>query len=134
MLIGSVILWLVVIGIPLFFYLAVSLFFYIQPIMLEGQGPTAALGRSRELVRGSWWRIFGIGVVFVVIAGVLGLIGSIPAIILGSISPVLADVATAAVQVLILPISYIGATLVYFDLRVRKEGYTLDMMALEVGH
>jgi len=30
-------------------------------------------------------------------------------------------------------IGSIGATLVYFDLRVRREGYTLEQMATEVS-
>ena len=34
---------------------------------------------------------------------------------------------------LLTPILHIGATLVYFDLRVRKEGYTLETMAAEVA-
>ena len=29
-------------------------------LLLEGGGITRALSRSRELVRGSWWRVFGI--------------------------------------------------------------------------
>ena len=32
-----------------------------------------------------------------------------------------------------MPIGHIGATLVNLDLRVRKEGYTLDQMASEIG-
>jgi hypothetical protein len=36
------------------------------------------------------------------------------------------------VNVFALPIGFIAGTLVYFDLRVRKEGYTLEQLAAEV--
>ena len=34
---------------------------------------------------------------------------------------------------LVIPACFIGATLVYFDLRVRKEGYTLERLEAEIG-
>ena len=95
--------------------------------MIEGKGSIAALGRSMELVRGSWWRVFGIGVVFALIllatSKVVSELGDI--ILIGLIVP-------AVATVLVLPILLIGRTLVYLDLRVRKEGYTLDALASEV--
>ena len=33
------------------------------------------------------------------------------------------------VSIVILPIGWIGRTLVYYDLRVRKEGYAIDDLA-----
>ena len=60
----SVLLVVIVIGIPLFFYVLVRWFFYAPAVILEGKkGPLESLRRSRELVRGSWWRVFGIGIV-----------------------------------------------------------------------
>lgn len=35
---------------------------------------------------------------------------------------------------LLVPIAPIGSTLLYIDLRVRKEGYNVDTMAVELGH
>ena len=128
----SAVLMIIIIGIPLFFYLLVSLYFYVQPIMLEGKDAINALERSRQLVRGSWWRIFGIGIVFVLIAIGLSIAASIPGLIISVFSPLVGSIYSTAVQALILPIIYIGAALVYFDLRVRKEGYTLEAMASEM--
>ena len=128
----SVVLMIIVIGIPLFFYLLVSLYFYVQSIMLEGKDAINALERSRQLVRGSWWRIFGIGIVFVLIAIGLSIAASIPGLIISVVSPLVGSIYSTAVQALLLPIIYIGAALVYFDLRVRKEGYTLEAMASEM--
>ena len=45
----------------------------------------------------------------------------------------MANIASAAVSVVLFPVISIGRTLVYFDLRVRKEEYTMDDLALEMG-
>ena len=133
-LLGSGILVLIIIGIPLFYYLLVSWFFYPQAIMLEDKGPLAALGRSRELVRGSWWRVFVMGIIFVLMIVVLFLVALIPESILTSVvNPTAGTLFITAVQILLSPIIPIGATQVYIYLRVRKEDYTLEVIASEVG-
>ena len=141
-LIGSWVILLVAVGVcfatfigtPLALYLMVSWFFVIQAITLEGsRGPSEALGRSHRLVKGSWWRVFGIGVVFVIMWIILELVALIPALIAGHFSPTAGSIVSAIFSNAVSPIIYIGATLVYFDLRVRKEGYTLETMAAEIG-
>ena len=129
----SGILSLIVIGIPLFFYLLVSLFFYPQAVMIEGKrSPRESLGRSQMLVKGSWWRVFGIGVVYVILLFVMAMVFSIPGFIAGAFSQVVASLLLAVSGAAIQPLS-IGSTLVYIDLRARKEGYSLEKMALETG-
>ena len=108
------------IGLPLFFYLLVVWFFYAQSIMLEGKGPIGALRRSRVLVRGSWLRVFGIGVVFVLIFVGLGLAAGIPGSIASVANTPLAAIIFTVTQSIVMPVGTIGATLVYFDLRIRK--------------
>lgn len=130
---GSAVLMVIIVGIPLFFYLLVSWFFIEQAIMIEGKGITEAFRRSRSLVKGTWWRVFGIGVVFAVILVVLGVLGGLVSTGIGLGSPTAGAIIGALVNALIFPIAPIGATLVYFDLRVRKEGYTLREMASEVA-
>ena len=66
-LVGSVILMIIVIGIPLFFFLLVIWSFATHAVVIENRDVFNALGRSRELVRGNWWRVFGIGLVFMLI-------------------------------------------------------------------
>ncbi len=131
-LIGSAILMLILIGIPLYFYLLVIWFFASHVIIIEGRGPISALGRSNDLVKGSWWRVFGIGVVFTLIMIGLFLVALIPFGILTIFAPVLGSVFFAVISAVLFPITYIGGTLVYIDLRVRKEDYNLDMMASEI--
>ena len=130
---GSVILMLVVVGVPLFFYLLVVWFFTGHAIILEGFGAVDGLGRSRELVRGSWWRLFGIGVVYLLVLIALLIPGAIVAGLITSGSSAFGVVAFVIVGALLAPIISIGSTLVYIDLRVRKEGYNLEGLAADVG-
>ncbi|MDT3399258.1 hypothetical protein RKE29_21840 [Streptomyces sp. B1866] len=48
-------------------------------LMLEKQGVAAALRRSARLVRGAWWRVFGIQLLAIVMVFVIGAIVEIPA-------------------------------------------------------
>ena len=130
----SVLLVVIVIGIPLFFYVLVRWFFYAPAVILEGKkGPLESLRRSRELVRGSWWRVFGIGIVFVITLLIIGVVATIPASIATGFSPTAAAVLGTIAGTIVTPIGYIGITLVYFDLRTRKEGYRTETLASEVG-
>ena len=141
-LLGAGILSVIVIGLPIFLYVLVIWFFAEQAVMIEGMGPLRAVGRSRELVKGFWWRLFGIGIVYVIMIIGLVIAALIPVGILsvGLLSSggeglefaidILASVAVA----LIWPVFTIGRTLVYLDLRVRTEGYTVaDLVAVTVG-
>ncbi|MEA2376230.1 MAG: hypothetical protein QOD13_137, partial [Thermoleophilaceae bacterium] len=86
-------------------------------VVIDRLGVTDALRRSRELVRGNAWRVFGVIVVLfllqAVIGGILNAIG-------GSVSD---DsfagyaVADLIARVLIVPLSAIAATVMYVELR-----------------
>jgi len=122
--------WAFIIGIPLLFFLLVSWFFYAQAIMLEGRkGPQEAIARSHQLVRHQWWRTFWPIVALIVI----GVVINAPGLIALSYSWIAGTILVAIAGIVTTPMVYIGGTLVYFDLRVRKEGYTLETMATEVG-
>jgi hypothetical protein len=102
-------------------YLMVRWIFVWQGALLEGLGPIAALSRSSDLVNGNWWRVLGIMVVVGIITTAIGaILWKIPEVgeIIGS--------------VLSIPIFAIGGTLLYYDLRVRKEGYSLESLAGEL--
>jgi hypothetical protein len=111
-------------------------------LLLEGGGITRALSRSRELVRGSWWRVFGILVLIWLISFfisfAIGAVGGLLAGVLtvaGQSAPV--EVARAIVQALFNavaqalsePFGAAGTVLLYYDLRVRKEGLDLQERA-----
>ncbi|MFI2782094.1 hypothetical protein [Streptomyces sp. ALB3] len=52
-------------------------------VVFEGQGPVAALRRSSQLVRGDWWRIFGITLLAGLMAAVAGYVVQMPFSVLG---------------------------------------------------
>ncbi|MFF3337227.1 DUF7847 domain-containing protein [Streptomyces flavidovirens] len=62
-------------------------------VVFESQRPVAALRRSARLVKGSWWRIFGITMLAWVIAMIAGYIVQMPLTIIGMMSsmPGMAD-------------------------------------------
>ncbi|MFB7914856.1 hypothetical protein [Streptomyces sp. NPDC056061] len=57
--------------------------------VIEGQGPVMSLRRSSHLVRGDWWRIFGIGLLASAMAAVASYVIQIPFTFLGMFSGVI---------------------------------------------
>ena len=110
-----------IIGIPFAVYFGIRWFGIPQAVILEAKNPREALSRSSDLVKNTWWRVFGILSVIVLIAGA---IGSILGITVGRIP----WVGQCLVTMLVTPIGVIGATLLYYDLVFRKEGRSLETM------
>jgi len=127
---GSSLLIVILIGIPLFFWVLVIWFFAIDVVIIEGKGPIGALNRSKALIRGSWWRVFGIGIVFTLLMVGITIVGGITFDIILLFSPFLGVIGFFVFSVLMIPIA-IGRTLLYIDLRVRKEDYGLEQLAVE---
>ena len=101
-------------------------FFLISPVVfLEGTGYASALGRSRELVRGYFWRTFS----FIVVMGLLGfaMIGAISQVI--SLIPVIGTVAGVFIQIAIMPLQAAATTLYYYNQKAILEGHDLKMRA-----
>jgi|GEM_PF-690424 len=121
-----------VLGTVLLVFVAVSWFFYVQAVVIESRGPVAALARSWQLVREDWWKVFIVGLVFLLIIGGLAVALSLPGWALLSSHPALGNFLISLAGVFIAPIVYIGSTLVYFDLRARKEGLTLSRLASDI--
>ncbi len=162
-LIGCYLLWwlvvgvltVTVIGIPWAIYFAVRWGLFIQTIMFEKPVISIALRRSSELVKGMWWRVFGmllailllstvvhaiieISIGFILIATNLvsevdfidilqwGLFGES----FESSTPLfhaILIVIHLVVYAISFPIWIIGITLLYFNQRIRKEGFDIEM-------
>lgn len=102
-------------------YLMVRWSFIFPAALLEGLGPTAALSRSSGLVKKNWWRVLGIMLVVALISvPISAILGMIP------------TVGTLIASILVTPIYIIANTLLYYDLRVRKEEYSLEALASEL--
>jgi hypothetical protein len=113
----------------------------IPVLLVEGRGGAAALKRSFGLVQERWWATAGrlvVAYILVsVVTGVLTVVLLAPAIwavddtSFGAL--VLEHVANFAVSLLTTPFLAAVITLVYFDLRVRKEGFDLALLAERMG-
>lgn len=129
----ATLLSLIVIGIPVLVFVVVAWFAFVQGVVIENKGPFEALARSWELVRGNWWRVFGIGLVFLAVVLAANFIVSLPGILVGLANDTLGRILTSLAGALVTPIISIATTLVYLDLRVRKESLTLETLASELG-
>jgi len=119
----------------LFFY--VRLLLTTQAIVLEGQGPWAGLARSWRLVGQAFWRSLGILLLVYAFIYIVSLIVQLPLIVLGAFFGMLLNnsvlyqsitsLVTYGVLILVLPLQFIIFTLLYYDLRIRKEGYDLEL-------
>ena len=137
MVLGIIGMFLLTVLITAFFI--VRLMFFPQMVVLEGRGPLEALSRSWQLVRGSFWRVLGTVILIsllvqiliiipgLIFGGIIGFVFSDPQdfAIQQSLSTLVGYIA----QILFLPVSIIAYTLLYYDLRVRKEGYDLQLLA-----
>ena len=134
-------LCITIIGIPFAIYFGVAWAFIIQTVVLEQQGITRSLSRSSALVKNTWWRVLGVLIIIALIESILssvagGTVGFITVVLRELADILLIDVFSTLVAsfvgMVFLPISLIGAVLLYFDLRIRKEGYSLETMAREL--
>ena len=133
---GLGLLLLIVPGIILFCGLVIST----QAIVLEGApGATAALGRSWSLTRGARGRIFGLMLVVAALIYIpmmaLGFVAAIfaPSMVEAGAGGTTTNVVLAAVaglvSMLVMPFFYCALTVAYYDLRVRKEAFDLEVLA-----
>ncbi|WP_405460514.1 hypothetical protein OG786_24195 [Streptomyces sp. NBC_00101] len=74
---------------PLALWLWVKFSLAPTAVVLEDQGPVDALRRSSHLVRGDWWRVFGIGMLGYLVAGVASYFVQLPFSLLGVFSSAL---------------------------------------------
>lgn len=101
-------------------------------VVIEGGGVFASMRRSWRLAKGSRLRLFvllllffllGLAVEMTVSSG-MGLFGG------GDLVSALAE---RLARILVLPVTQAAWVLVYFDSRVRKEGFDLEVMAKALG-
>jgi hypothetical protein len=108
-------------GIALVYYLTVRLGLAPYAAASDGLAAGRALGRSWSLVRGNWWRTF---LPILVISFAVGLptgIVSVLALILSIAGAFL--VALPVVTAIAAPLTAVTYMVIYYDLRLRQEGY-----------
>lgn len=127
-------------------YFAVAYSFIGQVVVLEGLSGGAAMSRSSELISGYWWRVFG--VVFLIDIGgaltqvvvLIGLQVVLPAeqviptangerVDFNVTNHVIQTLISQLVSVVFSTFQAVCTTLLYLDLRIRKEGFDLELAA-----
>jgi hypothetical protein len=83
-------------------------------VVLEHPGAMRALGRSRELVRGNGWQVFGVIVVLVIGVGVLT---EVIYVLASAAGTAVGLVVRVVLGILTAPISALAAAVLYFELR-----------------
>lgn len=112
-----------------------------QTIVIENLKATKGMSRSKALASGNLGKIFSVGFLIMLITWV----ASIPLGVLGGflgralfhnnvmLSDFINQLSGVAGQILVAPIGAIAYTLLYYDLRIRKEGFDLQMLASSIG-
>jgi hypothetical protein len=111
--------WLAAVPLALAVYTGIRWQFFQQAVIIDGKAGWEALDESAGLVRGHWWRIFGILLVVLLI--------QLGPVLLGQAASVLPPLAAAAiggaVLALVLPFAAVSQTLLYYDLTARKAAH-----------
>jgi hypothetical protein len=115
----------------------------VLPIMfVENASLGQAMGRSWRLIQGRWWRtfliLFLLAIVYMVVGWTLSGFAvaalGISALVLSSfIVFAIVGAVSIIVSALVNPILQIALVLIYFDLRVRREGLDLFQMAYQLN-
>ncbi len=116
-----------------------SLWFWLtaQVVVVENLSATQAMGRSKALASGNLGKIFAVGftvgLISLIISGIIQWTGGFLAIAAIGTNMMWMQVITGLfgiiASVIVLPISTAAGILLYYDLRIRKEGFDLEMLA-----
>ena len=105
-------------------------------VLEQLSGAFDAFGRSWELTRGFKRKIFGVfAVAFLIVYVPGGLIGGLAAALMmeARIAGQIVEVIGAALPILLTPLFSCVLTLVYYDLRVRREAFDLQILSQQLG-
>ncbi|MFI2432599.1 hypothetical protein [Streptomyces sp. NPDC018693] len=115
-------------------------------LMLEKQGIRKAMSRSVKLVRGSWWRVFGIQVLAAILTNIVAMIVVVPFAVIGALVGdggvsgflnsngelgwtylIISGIGSVIGSTITFPITACVTVLLYIDQRIRREALDLDL-------
>ena len=111
----------------------------VPALLIEGARGTKAIGRSWALVRGRRWPILGVLLLAYLLSSVLsgilgvGVLGASGFDTNSATYVVLSTISSVITTSLTVPVYATIVALIYFDLRVRHEGFDLALLAQHVG-
>lgn len=99
-------------------------------VVLEGASASESFDRSRALAKEQWGRIVGTYVLTYLLAFLAAIgVGILAALAGGEVAGQVADLLVGA---LLAPFVAVVGTLLYYDLRIRKEGFDIEMLVTAV--
>jgi hypothetical protein len=128
--------------VPLVLAAAVYWSMAVPTVVVEEQKALGGLRRSYALMKGSWLRAVGVALTLMLVALGMAIVLTIPLSLLASVSDIapafgaasiLAGIGGMIVGIAVPPVLMIAWTLLYNDLRVRKENYDVAAMSRELG-
>ena len=107
-------------------------------VVVEGAGAMESLRRSWQLVAGRWWRTFGTlllaGIITAIVSSIAALPFTLPGTLFGEwIGVIFVAIGTVLGEIVTTPLTSNARTLLYFDGRIRSEGYDLAAMTRDVA-
>ena len=112
-------------------------------VIIEGYRSLSALRRGFALARKAEFRILFNLIAYSLVALGLAIVVLLPFLIIASVTAAEEEftllgrmavmLGATLASILVLPVTYIPATLLYYDLRVRKEGYNVSRLSEEMG-
>ena len=141
--------------IPVPTYFIVRWLFVAEAVLLEKLPVGSALKRSSQLVRGKWWRVCSISISFFILSGAISVIFKVSVVCILVLTNIAGETdfmgiirwaitenaidssnlpfyaimtcTDLVVDTLVFPISIIGNTLLYLDLRIRKDRSDIEI-------
>ncbi|OEV08551.1 hypothetical protein AN218_25965 [Streptomyces nanshensis] len=115
-------------------------------LMLEKQGVISAMRRSAKLVRGSWWRVFGVQLLATILVVIVASVIQMPATLIGTVvsgqgvsafaeaAPTMSwsyliavGIGAVIASTVTFPIRAGVTALLYLDMRIRREALDLEL-------
>ena len=113
-----------------------------QPVVvIERLKPIDAFKRSLKLVRGNWWRVFGATAIFVLTAVGTFVLSWLPFYLISLVLPeesglrgIIQQIGVYIGGTLTIPPIYIFLTVLYYNLRYRKEDFSFEQLSDEISY
>ncbi len=119
-----------------FFFVIPGIYFFAryfaipQTILFERIGVGRGLDRSRQLAKGEKWKaIKSLGMVWLIFIAISMGIGLTLAPDPGTSPSILSQLFSSIVSIIAYPLVPITATLLYYDVRIRREGFDIEFMS-----
>lgn len=117
---GVVLLTLTVIGIPFAIRFLITWTFVQQEVLFTDRSIRGSFRASNDLVRGHWWRTVRTIVPLILVLTITGPVFGL-ALIFTPLPLLVVNLIGSVVYALVIPFTTAGTTLLYFDLRARKQ-------------